>query len=191
MGKSLSLHSFRYQYPGFLFPGKTQFSEEDPPSRLKIINSLHSVNPFAWIKTARMLIRENPDLIIFHYWMPFFSPLYIFLIKRIRVSHSARIVLLAHNLIPHEPQPGTVWLTRRLLKRIDGLVTLSNSVEKDALDLKPNLKTKVLLHPVYDVYGTRVSRQQAARKLGLDEKKIRVSQLSQHPSPSSPHGFAE
>lgn len=164
----MNLHTFRYQYPGFLFPGKTQLSEGDPPPNLEIRKSLHSVNVFSWFKTAAELIREKPDLVIIHYWMPFFSPLFLFLIKRIKTSCTTRIVLLAHNLIPHESQPGSVWLTRKLLERIDGIVTLSASVEKDALKLSPNLKSRMLLHPVYDVYGNKIARDEACKALGLD-----------------------
>ena len=59
-GHQVKIFTFTLQYPSFLFPGKTQFSEEQPPQDLDIVRTLSSVNPFSWLRTARLIAKESP-----------------------------------------------------------------------------------------------------------------------------------
>ena len=54
-GYETELVSFSYQYPKFLFPGKTQFAEGKGPEDLKIFTRINAVNPVNWIKTAKFI----------------------------------------------------------------------------------------------------------------------------------------
>ncbi|MGZ6416846.1 MAG: glycosyltransferase, partial [Bacteroidia bacterium] len=63
--------SFSLQYPGFLFPGKTQFDTGKGPQDIKIETKINSVNPFNWFKVARQIRNEKPDFVVFRYWLPF------------------------------------------------------------------------------------------------------------------------
>ncbi|HNW53032.1 MAG TPA: glycosyl transferase family 1, partial [Bacteroidales bacterium] len=49
-GDQVTIYTFSLQYPGFLFPGKTQYSTEPPPSDLDIKVAVNSVNPINWIR---------------------------------------------------------------------------------------------------------------------------------------------
>jgi D-inositol-3-phosphate glycosyltransferase len=159
--------SFSYLYPAFLFPGKSQFSVSAPPADLKIHTILSPLNPFTWIKTAKRVIHINPDIIVFHYWMPFFSPAYAALARLIKKKcKSTRIIVVAHNLIPHEHQPGSRFLTRMLLKQVEGVVTLSSSVLGDLDVVLPGKKGIFLPHPIYD-FGPAVERNAALKQLAL------------------------
>ena len=51
-GDEVIIYTFSLQYPGFLFPGKTQYSTDPAPSDLKIKVAVNSVNPFNWIKVG-------------------------------------------------------------------------------------------------------------------------------------------
>ena len=73
-GVDVTLFSFTLQYPSFLFPGTTQYEEGDPPKDLKIRTIINSVNPFNWIRVARIINKENPDYVIIRYWLPFMAP---------------------------------------------------------------------------------------------------------------------
>jgi len=44
-GDNCSIYSFSLQYPSFLFPGKTQYTDEPAPENLKIFSVINSVNP--------------------------------------------------------------------------------------------------------------------------------------------------
>ncbi|MBO7124670.1 MAG: glycosyl transferase family 1, partial [Bacteroidales bacterium] len=72
-GEEISIETFTLQYPNFLFPGKTQYSNGAAPD-LKIRRSVHSINPFSWRKTTKEIAKQNPDVVIFAYWMSFMAP---------------------------------------------------------------------------------------------------------------------
>lgn len=167
-GHEVVVFTYRYQYPSFLFPGKSQFIQNGTPPDLDIRSDLHSINLFTWRGTCKRILDENPDLVIVHYWMPFFAPQLNYLLGRLKRKRK-KVILLAHNLMPHERQPGTRYLTGKLLSRIDGLLCLSSSVQTDALNIRDSLKTLVIPHPVYDVYGEREEREHAIKALGLQE----------------------
>jgi D-inositol-3-phosphate glycosyltransferase len=73
-GHEVIIYSFSLQYPNFLFPGKTQFSEDVAPTDLKIKTVINSVNPLNWLKVGLQLVNESPDQVICRFWMPFFGP---------------------------------------------------------------------------------------------------------------------
>ncbi|MCK6695492.1 MAG: glycosyltransferase family 4 protein, partial [Thermoanaerobaculia bacterium] len=70
-GHEVVIYSFKLQYPGFLFPGKSQYTDEPPPPGLTIKTRLNSVNPFNWLRVGREIARENADKIIVRFWLPF------------------------------------------------------------------------------------------------------------------------
>ncbi len=73
-GDEVVIYNFTLQYPGFLFPGKSQYTDEIAPQGLRIIRKVNSVNPFNWLKVGRELRKICPDLIIVKYWLPFMGP---------------------------------------------------------------------------------------------------------------------
>ena len=73
-GHDTSIYTFSLQYPGFLFPGTTQFSAGPAPAGLKITVAINSINPFNWIKVGRQLKKQQPDIVVVRYWLPFMGP---------------------------------------------------------------------------------------------------------------------
>src|SRR5258705_13723789 len=63
-GFDCSVYSFSLQYPSFLFPGKTQYSEEPPPAGITIRTIINSINHFNWIKTGNQLRKNKNDFIV-------------------------------------------------------------------------------------------------------------------------------
>ena len=167
-GHEVRIYTFTLQYPGFLFPGKTQYSEEPAPTDLSIERRLSSVNPLTWISLGRTIAKETPDLLILAYWMPFMAPSMGTVARLARRNRQTRVIALCHNLIPHEHRPGDRWLTRWLLGSVDGVMSLSQSVCDDVHSLCPQMPTMASLHPVYDNFGQPVTREEACRHLGLD-----------------------
>ncbi len=49
-GHACSIYSFSLQYPGFLFPGTTQYSSDPPPAEIEIHTVINSVNPLNWFE---------------------------------------------------------------------------------------------------------------------------------------------
>ncbi len=174
-GHEVSIYTFSLQYPSILFPGKTQYSEEDPPEDLDIRVKVNSINPLNWWKVGRELRRMKPDLLVVRYWLPFMAPCLGKIAATVRKNEHTRVVAIADNIIPHEKKPGDRMLTRYFVKKMDGFITMSEQVRKDLLDfgVDPDHVTHCP-HPLYDNFGDAVDRDEARRHLGLEEEEMLV-----------------
>lgn len=167
-GKTVDIVSFSLQYPGFLFPGTTQYSTDPAPVGLKIRSLINSVNPINWIRVGLRLRAEKPDLIIVRYWLPFMGPCLGTILRIARGNGHTRVVAVVDNLIPHESRPGDRWFTRYFIRPVDACIAMSASVEKDIRSMVPQMPVRYIPHPVYDNYGTAVDQAVGKAHLGLD-----------------------
>lgn len=165
-GNDVEAITFTLQYPSFLFPGKTQFSEGPAPADLKIDRKINSMNPFNWIKVGRQLKRKKADLIVIAFWLPYMAPA---LGTIARISRTP-VVGLVHNLIPHEHKPGDRLFAKYFCGSVDRFVALSESVLNDIHRLAPGKPASFSPHPLYDNFGEAVSREEACSHLGLNPK---------------------
>ncbi|MDD2286663.1 MAG: glycosyltransferase, partial [Paludibacter sp.] len=169
-GHEVEIITFTLQYPGFLFPGKTQFSSEPRPEELKITRMISSVNPFSWMKTGRKIKKKAPDKVIFCYWMAFMAPCFG-TIARYAKNRKTKMIGLIHNMIPHEPTILDRLFPGYFVDAMDGFVAMAGSVVSDINSFDKKLKPKQLSpHPIYDHYGEKVDRSLAAMRLGLHEQ---------------------
>jgi glycosyltransferase involved in cell wall biosynthesis len=166
-GHITEIISFSFQYPGFLFPGKTQFEKGNPPSDLKIRSLISSVNPFSWRKTAGYIRKFKPNLVVIHYWMPFMALPLGRIARLIKRREQVRVVAVTHNISPHEYSGGWKMLTRYFLKSCDSFITMSQTVSDELVRFRPHAQYAFIPHPVYDIFGERISRQSAAGFLRL------------------------
>jgi D-inositol-3-phosphate glycosyltransferase len=169
-GYQVRLETFTLQYPGFLFPGKTQYANWEKPEGLDIVRSISSVNPLTWIHTGRRIRNEKPDLVVFKYWLPFMAPCFGTLARIIRKNKHTRIIGIADNIIPHEKRFGDIPLTSWFMKTLDGMVAMSGSVQKEVALFRKDLPTTRCPHPVFDNFGEPMDRKEALRKLALKEE---------------------
>jgi len=166
-GHTIEIISFSYQYPRFLFPGKTQYEEGPVPVDIKISFLISSVNPFSWFRTVRYIRNFNPGILVIHYWMPFMAISLGKIIRMAKKRGQIRVIAVTHNIIPHEKHAGWKFLTRYFLKSCDGFITMSSTVS-DALNaFRLKAPSACIPHPVYNIFGERVSRKSAAEFLGL------------------------
>lgn len=170
-GHEVRVETFTLQYPSFLFPGKTQFSSEQAPADLTIHRSLHSCNPFNWVRLGRRLKKEQPDMLICCYWMAFMAPAYGTVCRIVRRNRHTRCIALVHNMFPHEKGILDKLFAPYFVHAQNAFVTLSKSVADDIRNLlSPALKGRVGegRHPIYDHYGERLSKEAACAHLHLD-----------------------
>ena len=72
---STQAFTFTTQYPKFLFPGETQFVQEnDIVDKIDSQRILNTANPFTWLSAAKKIRKTQPDLLIMKYWMSYFAP---------------------------------------------------------------------------------------------------------------------
>lgn len=170
-GHEVKLFTFTLQYPSFLFPGKTQYSDGSAPSELNIKRGINSVNPANWLRQGIEMRNEDADLAVISYWMPFMSPCLGTIARMLRKSGKTKVVAVLHNVVPHEKQVFSKALSRYFVSSVDGFVYLSRSVGDD-LKVFDAIKPRAFSpHPVYDNFGEKLSRSEALKELGLDASK--------------------
>ena len=168
-GHQVEVITFTLQYPSFLFPGKTQYSSEQPPTDLHITQRVNSCNPFNWLRVGRYIRRQQPDLLITCYWMAFFAPCYSIIERIAKRNGKTRAIALVHNMIPHEPSLLDKLFAPFYVRSTDGFVALSDSVVQDINHFDKNNKPKTSYpHPIYDHYGDPMTKQEACQALNLD-----------------------
>ena len=170
-GHDMEIFTFTLQYPGFFFPGKTQFTDNTPPEGVKITRVLNSINPFNWIKTGRRIRKKNPDIIIIKYWHPFMAPCFgtVARIAKKNRSVNTRVICIFDNIIPHERRPFDRLLTRYFVQSIDGAIVMSRSVGDDLRKFRTDITAVFSPHPLYDNYGDIIPRSEALKRLRLPE----------------------
>lgn len=162
----VTIVSFSLQYPSVLFPGKTQYSTDPAPEGLDIKSWINSVNPINWLFIGLRIRKLNPDLIVVRYWLPFMGPC-LGTILRIAKRGKTKAVAITDNVLPHEKRPGDKLLTRYFIGAADAFITMSNSVERDLRLFTKCKPSRLIPHPVYDIYGEPADREVALKKLGL------------------------
>ncbi|HYM93906.1 MAG TPA: glycosyltransferase [Chitinophagaceae bacterium] len=173
-GIDCSIYSFSLQYPSFLFPGKTQYTKEAPPEEINILPAINSINPLNWIKTGNRLKKENPDIIVVRYWLPFMGPALGTILRKVRKNKHTKIICIADNIIPHEKRLGDKSFTKYFLKSCDAFITMSEKVMNDLRIFQKEKLAKLVAHPLYDNFGSVISKAEARKYLNLpkDEKII-------------------
>lgn len=167
-GHQVKIITFSLQYPNFLFPGKTQYSDEPKPSDLDIAIRINSVNPINWVKVGREIKQMKPDLLIIKFWIPFMAPCFGTIARIVKRNKFTKVVSILDNIIPHEKRPGDNLLSGYFAHSVDGFVAMSRQVMSD-LDLFDTKKPRIFCpHPLYDHFGELVPKAEAIKKLGLD-----------------------
>jgi glycosyltransferase involved in cell wall biosynthesis len=168
-GNDCSIYSFSLQYPSFLFPGKTQYTDESAPDDLKISPVINSINPFNWIKIGNRLKKEKPDIIIVRFWIPLMGPALGTILRRVRKNKHTKIICIADNIIPHEKRFGDKSFTKYFLKSCDAFITMSEKVMDDLRLFQKTKPAQLVSHPLYDNFGEIISKAEARKHLGLPE----------------------
>ena len=172
LGKAHTVRAFNFtrQYPGILFPGKTQYvTADDDAVSIESTALLDTVNPFSYVKTLKEIRKWQPDLVVMSYWMSWFAPSLGFIARRLRKS--CKVVSVLHNVIPHEPKFFDAPLTRYFLSGCDGNICLCDEVADDLRRLSPGADSLTLFHPIYGHFGERIPREEACSSLGIDPGK--------------------
>ena len=167
-GHQVSIETFTLQYPGILFPGRTQYVDGPEPANLDIKRTVNSINPFNWMRTGLRIKNEKPDILMVRYWLPFMAPVLGTICRLVHSNKHTRVICLADNIIPHEKRLGDRQLTNYFMNSIDGMVAMSQSVLDDIDQFKPELPRALCPHPLYDNFGPKTDLLQAKNLLGLD-----------------------
>ena len=171
-GHEVIIYTFSLQYPGFIFPGTTQYSSEPAPKDLTIKIKINSINPFNWISVGNELKKLNPDIIIVRYWLPLMGPCLGTVLRKVKKNNHTKIICIADNIIPHEKRFGDKPFTTYFLKSVDACITMSEKVLDD-LRLFDKLKpAQFVPHPLYDNFGDKISKEEARKELKINNDEL-------------------
>ena len=166
--------NYSKQYPSFLFPGKNQFNDinsndNNIPSNMLI----DTTSPSSWKKTANVILDDNPDVVIFRFWNPFFGISLGFIARYLKKNKfSNPLISICDNIIPHENFLGSKFFTKFFLNNIDGFIVQSETVRNELKHFKPNAKIIKRFHPIYNIYGQKINKLLAKQALNIKSKNI-------------------
>jgi len=169
-GHDITVVTFSLQYPRFLFPGKTQYTDSPPPENLRITRKLNSVNPVNWLINGTRLKRQKPDILLLRFWLPFMGPCLGTIARIARSNGHTKVICIFDNVVPHEKRPGDRLLTKYLTGSVDGAIVMSATVKEELEVFRSDMPIKFSPHPLFDNYGESVPRDFAISSLKLDPK---------------------
>jgi glycosyltransferase involved in cell wall biosynthesis len=167
--------SFKRQYPAWLYPGQGDQDLTDTTLReFSGIPLIDSLNPLSWRRAVLAVCEFKPDLLIFPWWVMFWAPQFIYMIRAIkRRTESCRVLFVCHNVTAHEPSYLSRALTGLTLAQGDGYLVHS---QKDMDDLQMILDQPRVIqveHPSYELQDQhQLSREQARHELGISGKTL-------------------
>ncbi|GIH22054.1 glycosyl transferase family 1 [Acrocarpospora phusangensis] len=120
-GHDVVLESWKAQYPSFLYPGQQTIDVPEGEPFAATNRVLDWRRPDGWLRRGRLF--RTADLVVLVLLSPVQVPPYLGILYGLR--RRTRVVALCHNVLPHE---GTFYdrpLVRRLLRRVDAVLTHS------------------------------------------------------------------
>jgi glycosyltransferase involved in cell wall biosynthesis len=148
-GQDVDLISWSAQYPAFLHPGTLQVPGGEPEVRIypRTTYSLAWWNPITWWRTGVRL--RLYDAVVFVHASTVQVPAYLTMLRALRAgsgrSTTPRVVVVAHNVFPHERHFGDAVLVRALLSRAAAVLVHSPELASLARTVVNNRTTEVVV----------------------------------------------
>jgi glycosyltransferase involved in cell wall biosynthesis len=167
-GHDVQLVSWSRLYPNRLYPGE-QAVPDGGPDLAPFDNTIRPLRwdrPWSWWSTGRML--RDVDLVVVVVVVPVQVPALLTLVRSaLRGPRPPRVVVIAHNVVPHETHPGGEWLMKRMLRAVDGVLVHSAEQAELARGLGVTEVTVAALAPHLPGGVPTGSRARAAAPDGL------------------------
>jgi len=164
---SVQIYTFSLQYPEFLFPGTSQYSDAPAPDDLYIHVKVNSINPFNWYKVGKEIAKLNADLMLVKFWLPFMGPCLGKISRIVKKNGKTKVISILDNIIPHEKRIGDFVLAKYFVNSVDGFIAMSESVLTDLNKFDSNKPKLFSPHPLFDNFGAAITKTEAYEKLGL------------------------
>jgi glycosyltransferase involved in cell wall biosynthesis len=123
-----------------------------------------------WLRTLALFAHKRPDVLHVQWLVrPGIESRALPLIARLL---AARLVYTAHNVMPHEPQPGDEEAYGRLYRQADTVVVHTDKSRRELLERFPAVdpaKVVTIAHGNHEYRLTRgLTREEARRRLGIE-----------------------
>ncbi|MGZ4613741.1 MAG: glycosyltransferase family 4 protein [Kineosporiaceae bacterium] len=134
-GHDVDLVSWSRLYPAALYPGEQSVPGGEPEVEYeRTSRRLRWDRPSSWWRTGRTV--RAVDLLVVTVVVPAQVPALLVLLRAARRGGGGpRVVVVAHNVVPHETHPGDTWLVARLLRSADAVLVHSAAMALEAREL--------------------------------------------------------
>ena len=136
-GHEVSLVSWSHLYPSLLYPGEQAVpgGTPDVPPFPGTRRPLSWARPDSWIRTGRSL--RDADVVVLVHVVPAVVPAHLALLRALLsgTGPRPRTVVVAHNVLPHEPGPADRRLVGSLLRAVDAVIVHSAAQAELAREL--------------------------------------------------------
>ncbi len=165
---SVRVYSFQQQFPGWLFPGRSQFEPgPGPTDPAETVRWLVPWWPLSWVRVTDDWARWGAELIVFQWWVPYMAPMTAWLV-RAAARRSLPTVAICHNVLPHERGRLDVAAVRLALGHIGALLVHSSPDAHKAHNLLPGKPVRTVPMPRYGFRTSRPwTREEARAKLAI------------------------
>ena len=164
------LISFNFLYPSIFFPNKSFLDTGKGPVDIKPERIVNSINPFSWLKAISVVKKNNPDVVIVRYWVPFLAPCYGTIVRLIKRNKNIKVICLVDHARSNEKRFIDAIFAKYVFNSCDSFLAFSNIVKDDLKALVKNKKIIVSPLPLFNNFGKKASKQLAIKKLNLDKK---------------------
>ena len=162
---------FSRMYPRFLYPGTTDYEEEEKEKRENFLEGeegreaerssgvsrsrgasprvfLDGLNPYSFVRAARLLSFEEISLLVLPWWTSYFAPHVSLLLSTLGAESPSTVrLLLCHNVFDHESRPWKDALTRAVLRRADRFAVQNARSAREVAGERPDAPIAVVPHP--------------------------------------------
>ena len=166
-GVNTEVWTFSLLYPSFLFPGKSQYSNEGYVQNFKITRVINTMNPFNWVRVSKMANKIMPESIILRYWSPILVFPYFFI--GLLLNKKIKIIGLIDNWDNHEKVLFEKLLRKFYLNTCNKFITMSDNVGRQ-VEKSTNKKVLSLFHPINLNLPKPKDKEKAKIHLGLSDK---------------------
>jgi glycosyltransferase involved in cell wall biosynthesis len=129
----VTLVGWRRLYPPFLYRGADRDDRSRPPASVYADPILDWINPLTWRSALDRVDAFRATALVLPWIHTVMSPPYRWLLRH--APRRVRRVVICHNVVPHEPFPGSRTLTRSVLGNADLLVTHAPHQAAELADL--------------------------------------------------------
>lgn len=160
--------SFAWQYPRWLFPGR---SDRDPSKTVLKIEAEYLLTPLVpwnWWRTVQTIQRTRPQAVLCSWWHPYWALAFGVLARLLRRSQIP-FYYICHNILPHEHHQYDRELVKFALHPAQACLVHSQADKAQLRSLLPEMRIYPGFHPIYDdaLFGEAVELEAVRRDLKL------------------------
>lgn len=165
----LELLSWRRHYPPLLYRSGQRDDSSRPPRSEPADAALDWASPLTWRSAVRRLEAFRASAVLLPWLHAVMTPPYRWLLRH--APRGAQRVVVCHNVVPHEPFPGSRLLTRSTLRHADLLIThapqQAAELEQLGLGTIPVLET---FHPRF--VAEDLARVPSAHEIAAERRRL-------------------